>query len=420
VFKPAGDIMSHIQNLDPELYSALTAETHRQEYGLEMIASENYASRAVMEAQGSILTNKYAEGYPGKRYYGGCHNVDIIETLAIERAKKLFGCQFANVQPHSGSQANQAVFLSVLSAGDTILGMDLSHGGHLTHGSPVNFSGILYKAVSYKLDEQTGLINYDTIRRLATEHKPKLIIAGYSAYPRVLDFQKFRQIADEIGAYLLVDMAHFAGLVAAGIHPSPFPHAHFVTSTTHKTLRGPRGGIILTNSEELSKKVNSKIFPGIQGGPLEHVIGAKAVAFLEALKPDFKAYSQQVVNNAKILAEALMNEGLKLVTNGTDNHLLLIDLSELPVTGKDIEIALDEAGITVNKNTVPHEKRSPFVTSGIRVGTPALTTRGMGEKEMKQIGKWIAAVIREPQNKALLLKIKTEVESLCRRFPIYA
>lgn len=412
--------MSHIQNLDPELYSALTAETHRQEYGLEMIASENYASRAVMEAQGSILTNKYAEGYPGKRYYGGCHNVDIIETLAIERAKKLFGCQFANVQPHSGSQANQAVFLSVLSAGDTILGMDLSHGGHLTHGSPVNFSGILYKAVSYKLDEQTGLINYDTIRRLATEHKPKLIIAGYSAYPRVLDFQKFRQIADEIGAYLLVDMAHFAGLVAAGIHPSPFPHAHFVTSTTHKTLRGPRGGIILTNSEELSKKVNSKIFPGIQGGPLEHVIGAKAVAFLEALKPDFKAYSQQVVNNAKILAEALMNEGLKLVTNGTDNHLLLIDLSELPVTGKDIEIALDEAGITVNKNTVPHEKRSPFVTSGIRVGTPALTTRGMGEKEMKQIGKWIAAVIREPQNKALLLKIKTEVESLCRRFPIYA
>jgi glycine hydroxymethyltransferase len=420
VFKPAGDIMSHIQNLDPELYSALTAETHRQEYGLEMIASENYASRAVMEAQGSILTNKYAEGYPGKRYYGGCHNVDIIETLAIERAKKLFGCQFANVQPHSGSQANQAVFLSVLSAGDTILGMDLSHGGHLTHGSPVNFSGILYKAVSYKLDEQTGLINYDTIRRLATEHKPKLIIAGYSAYPRVLDFQKFRQIADEIGAYLLVDMAHFAGLVAAGIHPSPFPHAHFVTSTTHKTLRGPRGGIILTNSEELSKKVNSKIFPGIQGGPLEHVIGAKAVAFLEALKPDFKAYSQQVVNNAKILAEALMNEGLKLVTNGTDNHLLLIDLSELPVTGKDIEIALDEAGITVNKNTVPHEKRSPLVTSGIRVGTPALTTRGMGEKEMKQIGKWIAAVIREPQNKALLLKIKTEVESLCRRFPIYA
>lgn len=412
--------MSHIQNLDPELYSALTAETRRQEYGLEMIASENYASRAVMEAQGSILTNKYAEGYPGKRYYGGCHNVDVIETLAIERAKKLFSCQFANVQPHSGSQANQAVFLSVLSAGDTILGMDLSHGGHLTHGSPVNFSGILYKAVSYKLDEQTGLINYETIRSLAKEHKPKLIIAGYSAYPRVLDFQKFREIADEVGAYLLVDMAHFAGLVAAGVHPSPFPHAHFVTSTTHKTLRGPRGGIILTNSEELSKKVNSKIFPGIQGGPLEHVIGAKAIAFLEALKPEFKTYSEQVVKNAQVLAESLVKEGLKLVTNGTDNHLLLIDLSELPVTGKDIEIALDEAGITVNKNTVPNEKRSPFVTSGIRVGTPALTTRGMKEKEMQQIGKWIASVIREPQNKTLLQTIKTEVEALCRKFPIYA
>ncbi len=411
--------LSQIKNSDSEVFSAIEKEIHRQQFGLEMIASENYTSLAVMEAQGSVLTNKYAEGYPGKRYYGGCQFVDQVETIAIDRLKKLFNCQYANVQPHSGSQANMAVYLAALQAGDVILGMDLSHGGHLTHGSSVNFSGILFKAASYKLDPETGLINYETLRKTALEVKPKMIIAGYSAYPRFLDFAKFKEIALEVGAVLMVDMAHFAGLVATGIHPSPFPYADYVTSTTHKTLRGPRGGIILTNSEENMKKMNSKIFPGIQGGPLEHVIAGKAVAFGEALRPEFKIYMQQVVNNAKTLAEQLMSEGFQLVTNGTDNHLILLDLSNKEVTGKLAEISLDEAGITVNKNTVPNEKRSPFVTSGIRIGTPALTTRGMGPGEMKQIGKWISAILKDPENVNLKAKIKSDVEVLCEKHPIY-
>ncbi len=384
-----------------------------------MIASENYTSLAVMEAQGSILTNKYAEGYPHKRYYGGCEFVDQIETLAIERAKKLFGAGFANVQPHSGSQANMAVYLAALNPGDSILGMDLSHGGHLTHGSPVNFSGLLYKAHGYKLDAETGRINYDSILKQAREVKPKLLIAGYSAYPRLLDFAKFKEIANDVGATLLVDMAHFAGLVASGHHPSPMPYADFVTSTTHKTLRGPRGGIILTNNEEFAKKMNSRIFPGIQGGPLEHAIAGKAVAFGECLKPEFKTYSQNVIDNAKALAETLMGLGYELVTGGTDNHLMLLDLSKSQVTGKLAETALDEAGITVNKNTVPNEKRSPFVTSGIRIGTPALTTRGMGQKEMKMIGQWIHKVLKDPENPAVKAQVRNEIKSLCEQFPVY-
>lgn len=409
---------------DAEINSLIQHEAVRQSEGLEMIASENYTSQAVMQAQGSILTNKYAEGYPGKRYYGGCHYVDGIETLAIERAKKLFSAGFANVQPHAGSQANMAVYLAALKAGDTILGMDLSHGGHLTHGSPVNFSGLLFKATSYKLDETTGLINYDTIRKTALEHKPKLIIAGYSAYPRTLDFGKFREIATEVGADLLVDMAHFAGLVASGHHESPMSYADYVTTTTHKTLRGPRGGLILTNSEEKAKLVNSRIFPGIQGGPLEHVIAAKAVAFGEALQPEFKNYIDQVLKNAKALAEALKTKGFSLVTGGTDNHLMLINLAESgafsQLTGKVAEIALDEAGITVNKNTVPNEKRSPFVTSGIRIGTPALTTRGMKETEMKRIADWMTLVLQNPENSEMKNKIKNEVKELCKSFPIYS
>lgn len=411
-------MLNHLSE-DREVSAAIRQEFIRQQDGLEMIASENYTSKAVMEAQGSVLTNKYAEGYPGKRYYGGCINVDQVETLAIERAKKLFGCGFANVQPHSGSQANMAVYLAACKAGDTILGMDLSHGGHLTHGSPVNFSGILFKPTSYKLDPETGRLNYDTIRKTAREVKPQLIIAGYSAYPRVLDFAKFREIADEVGAVLMVDMAHFAGLVATGHHPSPFPHADFVTSTTHKTLRGPRGGLILTNSEERAKTMNSKIFPGIQGGPLEHVIAGKAVAFGEALQPDFKTYIGKVVSNAKVLADEMMKHGFKLVTGGTDNHLILVDLSDTPVTGKVAETSLDEAGITVNKNTVPNEKRSPFVTSGVRIGTPALTTRGMGSAEMKVIAKWIAEVLQDPENSSLKARIHNEVKQLCQNFPIY-
>ena len=412
--------LPRLEKQDPELFATIKGEYTRQLEGLEMIASENYASEAVMEAQGSVLTNKYAEGYPGKRYYGGCHFVDNAETLAIERAKKLFGCAYANVQPHSGSQANMAVYLASLQAGDTILGMDLSHGGHLTHGSPVNFSGILFKATSYKIDEGTGRINYEKILAAAKEHKPKLLIAGYSAYPRVLDFAKFREIADSVGATLLVDMAHFAGLVATGDHPSPFPYADYVTSTTHKTLRGPRGGLILTNSEERAKTMNSRIFPGIQGGPLEHVIAAKAVAFGEALRPEFKTYIKNVLANAKTLAEGLTARGVSLVTGGTDNHLVLVDLSETPVTGKVAEIALDEAGITVNKNTVPNEKRSPFVTSGVRIGTPALTTRGMGTSEMKTIAGWIADVLADPENAGLKAKIKGQVKELCQKFPIYS
>lgn len=403
---------------DSELATMISKELERQQTGLEMIASENYTSLAVMEAQGSILTNKYAEGYPNKRYYGGCQFVDEIETLAIERAKKLFGVEGVNVQPHSGSQANMGVYLAALDPGDTVLGMDLSHGGHLTHGSPVNFSGILFKAASYKLDPGTGRLNYDAIRDLAKEVKPKMIIAGYSAYPRQLDFAAFRSIADEVGACLMVDMAHFAGLVASGHHPSPVPYADYITSTTHKTLRGPRGGLILANSERI-KKVNSRIFPGIQGGPLEHVIAAKAVAFGEALKPEFKTYIDQVLKNANALAHSLLSHGFDLVTGGTENHLLLLDLSQREVTGKDAENALDHAGITVNKNTVPNEKRSPFVTSGVRIGTPALTTRGMTEKEMVIIAGWIAQVLTEPNNETLIKKIRTEVQEMCRAFPIY-
>lgn len=408
-----------LSEVDLEVSTAIQKESDRQQFGLEMIASENYTSRAVMEAQGSILTNKYAEGYPGKRYYGGCVNVDTVETLAIERAKKLFGVNYANVQPHSGSQANMAVYLAACKAGDTILGMDLSHGGHLTHGSPVNFSGLLFKAASYKLDTDTGRINYDTIRATAKEVKPKLLIAGYSAYPRLLDFAKFKEIADEVGALLLVDMAHFAGLVATGHHPSPIPYADYVTTTTHKTLRGPRGGMILTNSEEKAKVMNSRIFPGIQGGPLEHVIAGKAVAFGEALKPEFKKYSEQVILNAKTLADEMLSLGFKLVTGGTDNHLILVDLSDKEITGKVAENALDEAGITVNKNTVPNEKRSPFVTSGVRIGTPALTTRGMGIQEMKQIAKWIGQVLNNPEDVNLKNKIHDDVKQLCKQFPIY-
>lgn len=407
-----------LQQQDPQIAQMILRETDRQEYGLEMIASENYVSRAVLEAQGSILTNKYAEGYPGKRYYGGCEFVDQIESLAIERAKALFGVEAANVQPHSGSQANMAVYLACLKAGDKVLGMDLSHGGHLTHGSPVNFSGILFQAVHYGLDPATGLLNYDHIRDIAKKEQPKMIIAGYSAYPRQLDFAKFRSIADEVGAVLLVDMAHFSGLVAGGMHPSPVPYADYITTTTHKTLRGPRGGLILCSEKNL-KSVNSKIFPGIQGGPLEHVIAAKAVAFGEALKPEFKDYCKKVVENAQTLGQELVKKDYQLVTGGTDNHLILVDLSNKDITGKDAEIALDHAGITVNKNTVPNEKRSPFVTSGIRIGTPALTTRGFGKSEMVQIATWIDQVIKNPNDETTLKRIKAEVKNLTQKFPIY-
>ncbi|MBL7555402.1 MAG: serine hydroxymethyltransferase [Bdellovibrionaceae bacterium] len=407
-----------LKQTDEAIFNLIGKESVRQQEGLEMIASENYTSSAVMEAQGSILTNKYAEGYPNKRYYGGCEFVDGIEQLAIDRAKQLFNASYVNVQPHAGSQANMAVYLAALKAGDTILGMDLSHGGHLTHGSPVNFSGLLFNATSYKLDPNTGVLNYDEIAKSAKEHKPKMIIAGYSAYPRFLDFAKFKEIADSVGAVLLVDMAHFAGLVASGHHPSPMPYADYVTTTTHKTLRGPRGGMILTNSEEKAKSMNSRIFPGIQGGPLEHVIAGKAVCFGEALKPEFKSYIGNVLENAKTLAEELKRNGFKLVTGGTENHLLLLDLSESTVTGKAAEIALDEAGITVNKNTVPNEKRSPFVTSGIRIGTPALTTRGMKAAEMKTIAGWITTILNNVEDKATKEKVHSEVKELCKQFPL--
>lgn len=405
-------------NSDTEIQGWIAKEQDRQEFGLEMIASENYASMAVMAAQGSLLTNKYAEGYPQKRYYGGCEFVDHVETIAIERAKKLFGASHANVQPHSGSQANMAVYLAALQPGDSFLGMDLSHGGHLTHGSPVNFSGILFNAHHYGLNASTHLIDYDQIQDVAKRVKPKLLIAGYSAYPRTLDFKIFREIADSVGAKLLVDMAHFSGLVAAGVHPSPIPWADFVTSTTHKTLRGPRGGMILCK-EEYSKIINSKIFPGIQGGPLEHVIAAKAVAFGEALGDDFKVYSQKTVDNAKVLAKALVELGFDLVTGGTDNHLMLVDLTKAGITGKEAEQLLDEAHITVNKNTVPNETKSPFVTSGIRIGTPALTTRGMGAEHMQKIAQWIESVLRNPTQAQVRENVRKQVGDLCRMFPIY-
>lgn len=409
---------TNLKSSDPQISQLIDHENQRQKFGLEMIASENYVSPAVLEAQGSILTNKYAEGYPGKRYYGGCHYVDEIETLAIERAKKLFGCTHANVQPHSGSQANMAVFFAVAQAGDSILGMDLSHGGHLTHGSPVNFSGFLFKANFYGLDPQTHRINYDEVRKKAHEVKPKILIAGFSAYPRTLDFSKFREIADEVGATLVADISHISGLVATGLIPSSIPYAHFTTTTTHKTLRGPRGGMILCN-EDLGKKVNSKIFPGIQGGPLEHIIAAKAVAFGEALKPEFKTYCSQIIKNAQSLAQELLNLDYELVTGGTDNHLMLVDLTRKNVSGKEAEEALDKAGITVNKNTVPNETKSPFVTSGIRIGTPALTSRGMKESEMKLIAKWIHTVLSNKDDMKVIEKVKGEIKDLCDQFPIY-
>ena len=404
---------------DPELARAICLECDRQVSGLELIASENFTSTAVRQALGSVLTHKYAEGYPGKRYYGGCEFVDMAENLAIERAKKLFGAEYANVQPHSGSQANMAVYFGALQPGDTVLGMNLSHGGHLTHGSPVNFSGRLYKIVSYGVSRETGCIDYDEVQRLADEHKPRMIIAGASAYPRTLDFPRFRAIADSVGAKLMVDMAHIAGLIAAGVHPNCVGHAHFTTTTTHKTLRGPRGGMILS-SEEFGKTLNSQIFPGIQGGPLMHVIASKAVAFGEALSPRFKTYQEQVVKNAKVLAKTLTGAGYKLVSGGTDNHLMLVDLTDKEITGKDAEVSLDKAGITVNKNTVPFETRSPFVTSGFRVGTPALTTRGMKEQEMEQVGAWIVEALASVGNDTQLADIKKRVNVFARQYPIFA
>ena len=411
---------STIANVDPEIWAAIQAENRRQEEHIELIASENYASPRVLEAQGSVLTNKYAEGYPGKRYYGGCEYVDVAEQLAIERAKKLFGAEYANVQPHSGSQANAGAYLALIQPGDTILGMSLDHGGHLTHGAKVNFSGKIFNAVQYGLDPATGEIDYAQVERLAHEHRPKLIIAGFSAYSRVVDWARFRTIADAVGAYFLVDMAHVAGLVAAGVYPSPVPHADVVTSTTHKTLRGPRGGIILARgNEEIAKKLNSLIFPGTQGGPLMHVIAAKAVAFLEALQPGFVDYQKQVVANARAMCAALQARGHRIVSGGTDNHLFLLDLISRSYTGKDADAALGRANITVNKNTVPNDPRSPFVTSGLRLGTPAVTTRGFGEAEVRQLSGWIADVLEDPADEAMIARTRAAVLELCRRYPVY-
>lgn len=411
--------MDELTRQDPQIAKAIQLETNRQTTKLELIASENFTSLAVRSAMGSVMTHKYAEGYPGKRYYGGCEFVDMAENLAIERAKQLFGAEYANVQPHSGSQANMGAYFAAIQPGDTILGMDLSHGGHLTHGSPVNFSGRLYKIVSYGVEKETGQINYETVEALAKEHKPQLIVAGASAYPRTLDFEKFRAIADSVGAKLLVDMAHIAGLVATGLHPTPIPHAHYTTTTTHKTLRGPRGGMILS-SEEFGKTLNSQIFPGIQGGPLMHVIAAKAVSFAEALKPEFKDYQQQVLINAQTMAKELTDAGFNLVSGGTDNHLMLVDLTNRDITGKDAEIALDRAGITVNKNTVPFETRSPFVTSGIRLGSPALATRGMKADDMRKVVKWIVAILENMNNETRLAEISREVEKFAGKFPLFA
>lgn len=415
-----------LSKTDPELAAAIDQELDRQQYEIELIASENIVSRAVLDAAGSVLTNKYAEGYPGKRYYGGCQYVDIVENLAIERAKKIFGCNFANVQPNSGSQANQGVFNAIAQPGDTILGLSLAHGGHLTHGATVNQSGKWFKPVHYQVREDTHLIDMDEVRKLALEHKPKIIIAGGSAYPRKWDFAPFRAIADEVGAYLMVDMAHFAGLVAVGEHPSPFPHAHVVTSTTHKTLRGPRGGIILTNDEALAKKLNSAIFPGIQGGPLMHVIAGKAVAFGEILQPSFKDYAKQIILNAKAMGEVLVDAGFALVSGGTDTHLILVDLRPKGLTGNKSEKALGRAHITCNKNGVPFDPEKPMVTSGIRLGAPAGTTRGFGEQEFREVGSMISEVLEglakngEEGNAAVEAKVKAQATALCKRFPIYS
>ncbi|QTH63846.1 serine hydroxymethyltransferase [Psychrosphaera ytuae] len=412
----------NIADFDPELWASIEQETRRQEQHIELIASENYASPRVMQAQGSQLTNKYAEGYPGKRYYGGCEYVDVTEQLAIDRANELFGTDYANVQPHSGSQANSAVFQALLNAGDTVLGMSLAHGGHLTHGSHVNFSGKTYNAIQYGLDEATGEIDYIQVEELAVEHKPKMIIAGFSAYSGIVDWAKFREIADKVGAYLFVDMAHVAGLIAAGVYPSPVPFAHVITTTTHKTLAGPRGGLIISGAkdEELYKKLNSAVFPGGQGGPLCHVIAAKAVAFKEALQPEFKEYQQQVVKNAKKMCAVLQQRGYKIVSNGTENHLFLVDLIDKDITGKDADAALGKAFITVNKNSVPNDPRSPFVTSGLRLGTPAVTRRGMKEAEMEELSNLICDVLDNIESEDNLAQVKEKVIALCERFPVYA
>ena len=409
-----------IAGFDEELWSAIQAEEHRQEDHIELIASENYASPRVLQAQGTVLTNKYAEGYPGKRYYGGCEHVDVVESLAIERAKTLFSADYANVQPHSGSQANAAVFMALLNPGDTILGMSLAHGGHLTHGAKVNFSGKLYNAIQYGLDTSTGLIDYDEVARLAQEHRPKMIIAGFSAYSRVVDWAFFRKVADDVGAYFLVDMAHVAGLVAAGAYPSPVAIADVTTTTTHKTLRGPRGGLILAKAnEEIEKKLNSLVFPGIQGGPLMHVIAAKAVALKEAMQPEFKTYQQRVVTHAQAMASRFMVRGLNIVSGGTDNHLMLVDLIARGVTGKAVDAALGRAHITVNKNAVPNDPQSPFVTSGIRIGTPAVTTRGFTEADCVNLADWICDVIDDLDNEAVIERVRDDVSQICKRYPVY-
>jgi glycine hydroxymethyltransferase len=410
--------IDHIRKTDPEVAKAIDLEFDRQQNKLEMIASENFTSRAVMEAQGTVLTNKYAEGYPGKRYYGGCEYVDIVETLAIERAKKLFNCEHANVQPHSGSQANMAAYMSFIKPGDTVMGLNLSHGGHLTHGSPVNISGMYFHFISYGVRQDNEFIDYDQMRDLAREHKPKMIVGGATAYPRIIDFPKMREICDEVGAYLFIDMAHIAGLVAAGFHPSPIPCSHVVTTTTHKTLRGPRGGAIFC-PEVYAKQVNKSVFPGSQGGPLMHVIAAKAVAFGEALKPEFKKYQEQIVKNAKTLADELMKHGFRLVSRGTDTHLMLIDLRNKNLTGKQAEILLDGVGITVNKNTIPFETAAASVASGIRIGTPALTTRGMKEEEMKAIGSFINRTLSNPDDEKIKKDVASAIKELCNKFPLY-
>ena len=410
-----------IESFDPELAAAMAGESRRQEEHIELIASENYCSPRVLAAQGSKLTNKYAEGYPGKRYYGGCEYVDQVESLAIERARQLFGADYANVQPHAGSQANGAVFLALLNAGDTVLGMSLAHGGHLTHGAAVNFSGRTYKAVQYGLDTSTGLVDYDQVEALALEHRPRLIIAGFSAYSRVMDWARFRAIADRVGAYLLVDMAHVAGLVAAGVYPSPVAIADVTTTTTHKTLRGPRSGLILAKANpEIEKKLNSAVFPGIQGGPLEHVIAAKAVCFKEAMQPEFVAYQRQVVRNAQAMAEVFVQRGFEVVSGGTDNHLFLLSLVRQGLTGKDADAALGRAGITVNKNAVPNDPLSPFVTSGIRIGTPAVTTRGMREGEVIELAGWMCDILGDLNDVGRQERVAAQVKALCARFPVYA
>ena len=410
-----------IETFDKDLWQALESERTRQEQHIELIASENYASPRVMEAQGGILTNKYAEGYPGKRYYGGCEFVDVAEQLAIDRAKKLFKANFANVQPHSGASANAAIFLALLNAGDKILGMSLDHGGHLTHGSKVNFSGKIYESYSYGIDQVTGDIDYDEVQSLADEHQPKLIICGFSAFSGILDFKRFREIADSIGAYLLADISHVSGLVAAGLYPNPFPHAHVVSTTTHKTLVGPRGGLILAGKDEdLHKKLNSALFPGSQGGPLMHVIAAKAVCFKEAMEPEFIEYQQQILNNAKRMSSALMENDIDIVSNGTSNHMFLVDLVKNKITGKVLDAALGQANITVNKNSVPNDPQSPFVTSGIRIGTPAVTRRGFKETEMDLIASWIKNIIHDVENEKLINQTKNEVTDLCGQFPVYS